>query len=82
MERYKFIYMKKKMKNVKVLNYKENSEIYGYIVYIRRNSCIWFFLSLVPCFPICMKEQCIIFQEPIYDPNFAPFEKLKKKKFI
>lgn len=73
MERYKVIYVKEKMKNVKVINYRENSRTYGYIVYIRKKSCMWFFLSLIPCLPICIKEQCIIFQEPIYDVNFAPF---------
>lgn len=73
MEKYKVIYMKEKMENVKVINYQENSRIYGYIVHIRKKSYIWFLLALVPCFPICIKEQCIIFQEPIYDANFAPF---------
>ena len=73
MEKYKVIYMKDKMENVKVINYEENLKIYGYIVHIRKKSYIWFFLALIPCFPICIKEQCIIFQEPIYDANFAPF---------
>lgn len=73
MEKYKVIYLKEKMNNVKVLNYVPNKEVYGYIVYIRKNSYMWYILSFVPCFPICMKEQYIIFQEPIYDIHFAPF---------
>jgi hypothetical protein len=73
MEKYKVIYLKEKMNNVKVLNYVPKKEIYGYIVHIRKNSYMWYILSLVPCFPICIKEQCIIFQEPIYDIHFAPF---------
>lgn len=73
MEKYRVMYVSDKMENVKVLNYKEHEKIHGYIVYVRKNSCVWFFLSLIPCFPICMKEQCIIFQEPIYDVNFTPF---------
>lgn len=66
-------YLKDKLSNVRVLNYVPNKEIYGYIVYVRKGSKLWYFLSFFICLPICIKEQCVIYQEPIYTNDFAPF---------
>lgn len=73
MSKYKILYSKEKVDNAKVFNIIPEKEIQGYIVYVRESSFLWCLLSFIPCFPICIKENCIIYQEPIYDDNFAPF---------
>jgi hypothetical protein len=73
MVKYEIMYSKEKLKNVKEVNYIPNQKIYGYLVYQLKNSNLWCWLSFIPCLPICIKEQCIVYQEPIYENIFDSF---------